>query len=68
MKGGEMLGWLDTNALIIREMLGVEVDNKFVPYPDKKNINFVNMGRLSPEKAQDNLIYAFSNFHKKTQK
>ena len=29
-----------------------------------KNINFVTMGRLSPEKGQDNLIKAFSEFYK----
>jgi len=43
----------------------LEVNNQFVPYPDKNDFNFVNMGRLSPEKGQDNLIRAFAGFHGK---
>ncbi|MFF2290328.1 CDP-glycerol glycerophosphotransferase family protein [Peribacillus butanolivorans] len=32
--------------------------------PEKNNVNFVNMGRLSPEKDQKKLIYAFSEIAK----
>jgi glycosyltransferase involved in cell wall biosynthesis len=31
--------------------------------PSQHNLNFVTMGRLSPEKGQDNLIQAFARFH-----
>lgn len=31
-----------------------------VPIPEKNNINFINIGRLSPEKNQENLIRAFA--------
>ncbi|KON70878.1 CDP-glycerol:glycerophosphate glycerophosphotransferase [Peribacillus butanolivorans] len=64
IKDGVSLGWLDNNALKIKEVFGLEVDNQFIPYPRKDNFNFVNMGRLSPEKGQDNLIYAFARFQK----
>ncbi|WHY86098.1 CDP-glycerol glycerophosphotransferase family protein [Neobacillus novalis] len=45
--------------------LGMEIDHKFIPYPAKNDVNFVTMGRLSPEKGQDNLIKAFAGFHQK---
>ncbi|MBS4195715.1 CDP-glycerol glycerophosphotransferase family protein [Lederbergia citri] len=55
------LGWVNQKALRI---LGMEVDGQFVLEPSSKNINFATMGRLSPEKGQDNLIKAFGRFHK----
>lgn len=58
------LGWINGSAVEVKELLGAYIDGQFVPYPTKEYINFVNMGRLSPEKAQENLIKAFSNFHK----
>ncbi|MGE7879231.1 CDP-glycerol glycerophosphotransferase family protein [Peribacillus muralis] len=65
VKDGKSLGWLDQQALIVQEVLGLEVNNHFVPYPNENDYNFVNMGRLSPEKGQDNLIHAFASFHEK---
>ncbi|MFF2589741.1 CDP-glycerol glycerophosphotransferase family protein [Peribacillus butanolivorans] len=65
LKDGISLGWLDKQALIVQEVHGLEVNNQFVPYPNKNDFNFVNMGRLSPEKGQDNLIRAFASFHEK---
>ncbi|MFE4708194.1 CDP-glycerol glycerophosphotransferase family protein [Peribacillus simplex] len=59
------IGWIDKQALSVQEVHGLEVNNQFVPYPDKNDFNFVNMGRLSPEKGQDNLIRAFAGFHEK---
>lgn len=64
MQNGVPLGWLDKNALVIEEVFGLVINDEYIPYPSEKNINFVNMGRLSPEKGQDNLIRAFANFHK----
>ena len=61
------LGWVDKRAVKVHEKYGLTVNNRFIPYPQKKDINFVNMGRLSPEKGQDNLIKAFSNFHKQNE-
>lgn len=55
----EKVGWVDKKAIEILEVRGFEIGNEFVPYPSKKHYNFVNMGRLSPEKGQDNLITAF---------
>ncbi|MFF2287831.1 CDP-glycerol glycerophosphotransferase family protein [Peribacillus butanolivorans] len=65
VKEGKSLGWLDKQALIVQEVHGLEVNDHFVPYPNKNDYNFVNMGRLSPEKGQDNLIRAFASFHEK---
>lgn len=59
------LGWLDSRALLVKEKLGIQVGDVFIPEPSEENINFVNMGRLSPEKGQDNLIHAFALFHSK---
>lgn len=59
------IGWIDNDSLIIQEVHGLVVENKYISYPKNENINFVNMGRLSPEKAQDNLINAFAKFHEK---
>ncbi|WP_244887339.1 CDP-glycerol glycerophosphotransferase family protein [Bacillus xiamenensis] len=55
----EKVGWVDKKALEIHEVQGFKIGNRFVPYPSKEHYNFVNMGRLSPEKGQDNLITAF---------
>ncbi|MFD9628191.1 CDP-glycerol glycerophosphotransferase family protein [Peribacillus muralis] len=65
VKDGKSLGWLDKQALIVQEVYGLEVNNQFIPYPNENDYNFVNMGRLSPEKGQDNLIRAFASFHEK---
>ncbi|MCQ5454261.1 CDP-glycerol glycerophosphotransferase family protein [Bacillus paralicheniformis] len=53
------LGWIERNALEKIEPLGLKVGKTLIPYPSESDFNFVNMGRLSPEKAQDNLIKAF---------
>ena len=37
---------------------------EMVPYPQEKDISFVTIGRLSPEKNHANLIRAFCQFHK----
>lgn len=58
------IGWINSSALLNVKELGIEVGNTFIPEPDPNYVNFVNMGRLSPEKAQDNLINAFAKFHK----
>lgn len=63
MKDGHVLGWVDKKALVIKEVKGLIVNNRLIPDPSKEDLNFVNMGRLSPEKAQDNLIRAFGQFH-----
>lgn len=61
-------GWIRKNSIEVTELLGMNIDGRFIPFPEEHNLNFVNMGRLSPEKAQDNLIKAFANFHKKHSK
>ena len=38
------------------------VEETIIPEPVKENYNFITMGRLSPEKGQDNLIKAFGQF------
>lgn len=58
-------GWINKNAVRNSISMGIEVGSSFIPNPSKETINFVNMGRLSPEKGQDNLIKAFAEFHKK---
>ncbi|MDQ6600369.1 CDP-glycerol glycerophosphotransferase family protein [Bacillus salipaludis] len=60
----ESIGWIKKRALHVKETLGIKTARGFIPEPTKENYNFINMGRLSPEKAQDNLIKAFSEFHK----
>ncbi|WP_062108600.1 CDP-glycerol glycerophosphotransferase family protein [Bacillus niameyensis] len=60
---GESLGWVNEKALLVKEVFGLEVGGQYIPEPDQENFNFVNMGRLSPEKGQDNLIQAFAEFH-----
>ncbi|MED3792890.1 CDP-glycerol glycerophosphotransferase family protein [Niallia alba] len=62
---GNALGWVNSRSLKVKEELGIQVGDMFIPEPQEDNINFVNMGRLSPEKGQDNLIHAFAIFHSK---
>ncbi|MBS4218976.1 CDP-glycerol glycerophosphotransferase family protein [Bacillus sp. FJAT-49711] len=54
------LGWVNNKAL---RVIGMEVDGRYIPEPSSEDINFVTMGRLSPEKGQDNLINAFARYH-----
>ncbi|MFP7479755.1 CDP-glycerol glycerophosphotransferase family protein [Terribacillus saccharophilus] len=58
--GNAILGWLNKNSFIIEETLGIESKDNFVMNPSPDYTNFVNMGRFSPEKGQDNLIKAFA--------
>ncbi|MFB9826825.1 CDP-glycerol glycerophosphotransferase family protein [Lederbergia wuyishanensis] len=53
-------GWVNNQAL---QVLCIEVNGIYIPEPSKEDINFVTMGRLSPEKGQDNLIRAFARFY-----
>lgn len=46
---------------ICKEADSMEIET--VPVPDKKFINFVSMGRLSPEKNHENLILAFARLY-----
>ncbi|MEH7129901.1 CDP-glycerol glycerophosphotransferase family protein [Neobacillus drentensis] len=43
------------------------IEETMIPQPVKENYNFITMGRLSPEKGQDNLIKAFGRFHENFQ-
>ncbi|MEH7082657.1 CDP-glycerol glycerophosphotransferase family protein [Neobacillus drentensis] len=38
------------------------IEETVIPQPVTENYNFITMGRLSPEKGQDNLIKAFNQF------
>lgn len=67
VKNNVSIGWVDNRGLKTIKVFGIEVDHQFIPEPSQENINFVNMGRLSPEKGQDNLIRAFAKFHKQFQ-
>lgn len=60
---GKQLGWLDHRAFSIIEDAEIISEKKVIPEQVKENYNFINMGRLSPEKGQDNLIKAFAQFH-----
>lgn len=60
----ETIGWLNKRSFHIIETLGLQKGRVFIPMPSKENYNFITMGRLSPEKGQDNLIKAFGRFHK----
>ncbi len=59
----EAIGWLNKRAFHIIKTLGIEKGETFIPEPSNENYNFVTMGRLSPEKGQDNLIKAFAKFN-----
>ncbi|PFP23280.1 CDP-glycerol--glycerophosphate glycerophosphotransferase [Bacillus sp. AFS073361] len=50
---------------IIEEKLETIEETVIPPQPVAENYNFITMGRLSPEKGQDNLIKAFSQFQQK---
>jgi len=60
---GKQLGWLDERAFSIIEGAEIVSEESAIPEPVKENYNFINMGRLSPEKGQDHLIKAFARFH-----
>lgn len=62
--GESILGWLNKKSFIIEETLGIESKDNFVMNPSPDYTNFVNMGRFSPEKGQDNLIKAFAAYLK----
>ena len=68
MQNNQGIGWIDNKLLINVKELGIQVGDAFIPEPDPDNINFVNMGRMSPEKAQGNLIEAFAKFNKENSK
>lgn len=63
----ERIGWLDARAFeklepsIAFDLVDAKATKAVPPNPDE--MNFVNVGRLSPEKGQDNLIRAFAQFH-----
>ncbi|GHH97454.1 CDP-glycerol glycerophosphotransferase family protein [Neobacillus kokaensis] len=61
-------GLLNTQAVQMSEYIAVKtIEGTTIPEPSSENFNFINMGRLSPEKAQDNLINAFARFHQNQQ-
>lgn len=62
------LGWVNRKALKVKAEFGFVVDGKYIPEPDTEKTNFVHMGRLSPEKGQDQLIQAFARFHMQSPK
>lgn len=60
--------WLDAACVTESQDEGVMNNAKqYVPFPDTDTLNFVTMGRLSPEKNQVMLVEAFSIFYKKHQ-
>ncbi|MER2294481.1 MAG: CDP-glycerol glycerophosphotransferase family protein [Desemzia incerta] len=65
MDEDNFIGWINKDELIEIEEQGIEINNQIIDDPSSKNINFVNMGRLSPEKAQGNLILAFKEVQKR---
>lgn len=46
----------------------VSVKMSVLPIAESDNINFVTMGRLSPEKNQENLIHAFAKLYRENPK
>lgn len=67
-KEDKLVGWIDKEGIIQVKAKGIKVNGNIIDEPSNDNINFVNMGRLSPEKAQDNLIKAFYKFQKEHSK
>jgi CDP-glycerol glycerophosphotransferase len=63
--GDSLIGWLNKESFIIEKTLGIESKDNFVMNPSPEYTNFVNMGRFSPEKGQDNLIKAFAVYLEK---
>lgn len=55
---------LNFNKILETSILELD-ENPSFPKPSKDDINFVTMGRLSPEKGHDNLIKSFDLFHEK---
>ncbi|WP_286229694.1 CDP-glycerol glycerophosphotransferase family protein [Neobacillus mesonae] len=64
----EPIGWLNKCSFQLIRTLGILHSNKFIPEPSEEYYNFITMGRLSPEKGQDNLIKAFAQMHKDVKK
>ncbi|WP_191270340.1 CDP-glycerol glycerophosphotransferase family protein [Neobacillus kokaensis] len=60
----EPIGWLNKRAFENVKTLGILRGGRFIAEPSKEHYNFITMGRLSPEKGQDNLIQAFARLHK----
>ncbi|SJN16656.1 Teichoic acid biosynthesis protein [Marinilactibacillus psychrotolerans 42ea] len=65
MEEDQVIGWISKNEIIVVEKQGIKVNNMIIEDPSPNNINFVNMSRLSPEKAQGNLILAFNEVQKR---
>lgn len=49
---------------VIKEFGKYDLMGNFVPMPKNQDFNIITIGRLSVEKQQDKLIYAFQNFKK----
>ena len=49
---------------VIEEFGKYDLMGNFVPMPKNQDFNIITIGRLSVEKQQDKLIYAFQNFKK----
>jgi len=68
-----IIGWLDSNVFKTMQNLPTisQMNTEFaeewggtiLPIFKQDHFHFVNMGRLSPEKGQDNLIKAFARIH-----
>ncbi|MED4204488.1 CDP-glycerol glycerophosphotransferase family protein [Neobacillus mesonae] len=64
----EPIGWLNKRSFQNIKTLGIPQGSRFIPEPSMEHYNFITMGRLSPEKGQDNLIQAFARLHKDNNK
>lgn len=77
---GSFIGHVPESSIVYQEELGaiesptdieddglpkVDTNNQPIPVFDQSYLNFVNMGRLSPEKNQKVLISAFKKFQEK---
>lgn len=58
------VGWINEEQLDAPDKKHGRIDGSII---DQSKFNFINMGRLSPEKAQDNLIYAFKKYYEKNE-